>query len=268
MAASKTPLPDATVLGEYAIAAAENARRLLTDAETLLTRGGFPTAYSLAVLAFEEAGKSWMSLVGLVMPGELRAEFPFGKLVSSHRDKLQAARMIAPWLTFITRGPDAAAAGLIEAIDAMEDRAREDDLAKQRGFYVDSADGAIWSPSQVKRDEARRIVATVRDVLDRSAPLMEPDFLRFIAAPPDDARAELDGFLSRFIACMQDDDAEAGFAVLAEFYSQMPGVGEMYEQHVRRIAVARSRPARTQPQKLPKAKRTGKPRPPRASGSG
>jgi AbiV family abortive infection protein len=256
MATTRTTLPEPAVLGEYAIAAAENARRLLTDAENLLTRGGFPTAYSLAVLAFEEAGKSWLSLVGLIMPGELRAEFPFGKMVASHREKLQAARTIAPWLAFITRGPDAAGAGLIEALDAMEDQAREDDLAKQRGFYVDCAGAAIWSPSQVKRDEARRMVATVRDVLDRAAPLMEPDFLRFIAAPPDDARAELDGFLSRFIPCVQADDAEAALAVLADMHTRMPGIGELYEQDVRRMSLARARPTRMQPPKLTRAQRS------------
>src|SRR5258706_4024787 len=57
MAITKTPLPDAAVLGEFAIVAAENARRLLTDAENLLTRGGWPTAHSLALLALEEAGQ-------------------------------------------------------------------------------------------------------------------------------------------------------------------------------------------------------------------
>jgi hypothetical protein len=46
MAITKTPPPDAAVLGEFAIVAAENARRLLTGAESLLTRGGWPTAHS------------------------------------------------------------------------------------------------------------------------------------------------------------------------------------------------------------------------------
>lgn len=168
---TKTPLPDAAVLAEFAIVAGTNARRLLTDAEHLLTRGGWPTAYSLAVLAFEEAGKSWLCLVGLLMPGELKAVFPFGELVGSHRYKLQAARMIAPFLAFIRGGVDAAVAAFTEAVDAMADLARRDDLAKQHGFYADCADGIIWNPSHVRRDEARAMVAKVRNVLDRSAPL-------------------------------------------------------------------------------------------------
>jgi AbiV family abortive infection protein len=84
MAANKTPLPDPAVLAEFAIVASENARRLLTDAENLLTRGGWPTSYSLAVLALEEAGKSWLCMIGLAMPGELKAEFPFREMVGSH----------------------------------------------------------------------------------------------------------------------------------------------------------------------------------------
>lgn len=43
MTTTMTTLPDAAVLGEVVIVAAENARRPLTDAENLLTRGGAPT---------------------------------------------------------------------------------------------------------------------------------------------------------------------------------------------------------------------------------
>jgi AbiV family abortive infection protein len=53
------PAPDLNELGELAITAARNARRLLNDAELLLARGRLPTANSLSVLAFEEAGKAW-----------------------------------------------------------------------------------------------------------------------------------------------------------------------------------------------------------------
>jgi AbiV family abortive infection protein len=53
-----TTVPDLDALGAFALAAARNARRLLGDAELLLKRGKAPSAYSLAVLAFEEAGKS------------------------------------------------------------------------------------------------------------------------------------------------------------------------------------------------------------------
>lgn len=262
MAKTKTPLPDASVLAEFAIVAGKNARRLLTDAEHLLTRGGWPTAYSLAVLAFEEAGKSWLCLVDLLMPGELKAMFPYGELVGSHRYKLQAARTIAPFLVFIRGGVDAAVAAFTEAIDAMADLARRDDLAKQHGFYADRADGIIWNPSQIRRDEAMAIVAKVRDVLDRSAPLMDPGFIRFMAAMLADGDPELDAFVSRIMACAREDDVDGVLAAVADLYEQMPGIGEFYEQDVRRMALERACPARTRPRKLPRAERARKTGPP------
>jgi hypothetical protein len=46
---SKTAqVPDMDVLGDFAIAAAKNARRLLDDAELLANRGRWPLAYSVA----------------------------------------------------------------------------------------------------------------------------------------------------------------------------------------------------------------------------
>jgi AbiV family abortive infection protein len=256
MVATKIPLPEPKVLGEFAVVAAANSRRLLTDAENLLARGGWGTAYSLAVLAFEEAGKSWLCLIGLIMPGELKAAFPFGELVSSHLYKLQAARMIAPMLAFIMGGPDAAMTGFMEAIEALDDLAREDNRAKQRGIYADFQEGMIWDPARVKRGQARDMVAKVRDLLDRSAPLAEPGFLRFMADPPADARGELDDFLSRFIACARDDDFAGAMSVLAELHALMPGIGEMFVQDARRMALARAQPARSQPRKLTRAQRT------------
>ena len=53
-------VPGLDVLGDFAIAAANNSRRLLEDAELLASRGRWPGAYSYAILAFEEAGKAWL----------------------------------------------------------------------------------------------------------------------------------------------------------------------------------------------------------------
>lgn len=59
----------------------------------MLMRSGWSMAYSVTVLVFEEVGKSLLSVVGPVIPGELNAEFPFGELVGRHRYKLQGARL-------------------------------------------------------------------------------------------------------------------------------------------------------------------------------
>ena len=47
-----------TALAGGALAALANAKRLLKDAQALLALGSAPTAYSLAVLAIEEASKA------------------------------------------------------------------------------------------------------------------------------------------------------------------------------------------------------------------
>ncbi len=49
-------------------AAEENARSLVSDAEVLLSAGRWPRAYSLAVLAHEEFGKSLMAFALFSIP--------------------------------------------------------------------------------------------------------------------------------------------------------------------------------------------------------
>lgn len=186
------------------------------------------------------------------------AEFPFGELVGSHLHKLQAARLIGPLLASIKGGPDAAIADFIDAIEAMEGLARQDNLAKQRGFYADCRDGVIWNPSQIKRDEARTMMARVQDIIEASSPLTDPGFLRFMAAPSADAKTEIEGFMSRLFASARDDDLDGALGVVAELYSRMDGIGEVFERDARRMALTRSQGNRTQPRKLPRAQRTGK----------
>ena len=68
------PVPDLDALGDFALAAVRNARRLLDDdADLLLRRGRWPSAYSLAVLAFEEAGKAWMCIIAMMVPDDVPA---------------------------------------------------------------------------------------------------------------------------------------------------------------------------------------------------
>ncbi len=149
-------------------------------------------------------------------------------------------------------------ADFIDAIEVMEDLARADNLAKQRGIYADCQDRMIWNPSQIKRDEARTMVARVRDIIDGSAPLTDPGFLRFIAGPPDDAKTEIEGFMSHLLASARNDDLDGAMGAVTELHSRMDGIGEAFEQDVRRMALARSQGIRTQPRKLPRAQRTGK----------
>jgi hypothetical protein len=106
---TKLPVPNLDALGELANEAAANARRLLTDADILIRRRRWPTAYSLAVLAFEEAGKAWLCVNAMFMPDEVRPDFPFGEFLGGHLWKLTAARGMADMLAFIRGGPEAPA---------------------------------------------------------------------------------------------------------------------------------------------------------------
>lgn len=99
-----TPVPHLDVLGELAIKAARNARRLLDDAELLLRRGRWPTAYSVAVLAFEEAGKAWLCVIAMMVPDDTRQDYPFAGMIGAHLDKLMAAHAMAHMHAFIKGG--------------------------------------------------------------------------------------------------------------------------------------------------------------------
>lgn len=133
-------VPDLDVLGDFAITSARNSRRL-NDAEVLASCGRYPTAYSTAVLAFEEAGKAWMTVIAMIAPDSVRAESPFRQLIRDHQDKLLAAHALARMLSRMRNG-EPVVAGLLADGDLLG-LAREHDKAKQRGFYSDVADRTV-----------------------------------------------------------------------------------------------------------------------------
>ena len=102
------------------------------------------------------------------------------------------------------------------------------------------------------------MVAKVRDVLDRSTPLLAPGFVRFLANPPAEAKAELDAFTARFAEALGATGPESALEDLANMYLESTGLPATLERDALRIAGARARPLRTQSKKLPRAKRTGR----------
>jgi len=116
-----TPVPDLDALGDLALAAARNARRLLGDAEVLLKPGRWPSAYSLAVLALEEAGKAWMCVTAMMVPDNVRPEWPHGELIAKHADKLMAAHVVAHLFASVDTGDDmiASLAEISENLDEL-----------------------------------------------------------------------------------------------------------------------------------------------------
>lgn len=119
--------------------AANNARRLVEDAELLLASGRFPTACSLAALAIEEAGKvSILRELALAKSDEdVRHSW---KRYRSHTQKNVS------WLL-----PQLAASGASKLADfrpLFEDGAEHPELldqVKQLGFYTDCLGKAHWS---------------------------------------------------------------------------------------------------------------------------
>jgi AbiV family abortive infection protein len=160
--ANMRPVPDLDALGDFGLAAARNARRLLEDAELLLKRGRSPSAYSLAVLAFEEAGKAWMCVMAMMVPDDVRPDWPHGDLISRHVDKLMAAHVMACIFTSANNGRDVIAS-LGDIGESLEELAREHNRAKQRGLYIDLTDDTIWDPASITKEEAKRLLVMVRD---------------------------------------------------------------------------------------------------------
>jgi AbiV family abortive infection protein len=195
-----TPVPDADTLSGFSKLAADTARSHLRAAESLLRGEFWGQARSIAVIAFEEAGKAWLSVMAMLSPDELKQQFPFGDLEWNHQWKLGAARSMRKLLAIVRSGDDLSP-NAAEALADLDALAREDNAAKQRGLYTDYADGALRSPADITEEQARAMVAVVEDVLDNAGPLIDfatvlwardnlpPAVLSFLQQPADAAHA-------------------------------------------------------------------------------
>jgi AbiV family abortive infection protein len=254
-----TPVPDLDTLGDLAITVAKNSRRLLDDADLLLKRGRWPTAYSLAVLAFEEAGKAWLCVTAMMVPAAAREEYPFAGMTGAHLDKLMAAHAMAHMHAFL-RGGASAPKTMINVGEDLETLAREHNRAKQRGLYADLSDGIIWSPDQVTKSEAARMVATVRGLLDHGGYLADPEFIAWLAQGTEEVQSHVDAFWGRFISGWQLGGPD-GMAAAVEGYMDEIGAVEglremMQEEDARRLAESRpGKSRRTQPRRRSRRRR-------------
>jgi len=254
-------VPDLDAIGDLAITAAKNSRRLLHDAELLLSRGRWPTAHAIAVLAFEEAGKAWLCVVAMLMPDDARDEFPFGDLDWDHRWKLGAAHGMAAMLAFI-RADSNAPPAIMRAADELEALARQDNEAKKRGFYADCADGVVWDPAGVSKSDAARTVAAVSDVLDHGGVLADPKFITWLAAMPEELKPERDAFWDRLLSGWEQNGNDGIASAFMEFVGEIGSVEEMrqmFQDDARRLAISGPpKPRRVQPRKPPPRSRRSK----------
>lgn len=251
-------MPDLGVLGDFAIIAARNSRRLLDDAELLATRGRYPSAYSTAVLAFEEAGKAWMTVIAMMAPDRLRAEFPFRELITDHENKLLAAFAMARMLQRMRAG-QSITAGVLTDSD-LPQLARQHNQAKLRGFYADIRDSVVWDPISIGKDEARRMIASVRRVLDEGGILADPEFISFLVSTPADFRSAMDGYFGILLAGAEHGPEKTA----AELQASMDQLGAtpdelrqmILDDDIRRAAAAKAAPPeRVQPRRLSRARR-------------
>lgn len=149
-------------IAEGMTAAAENAARLVEDAEVLLARGSFATAVSLAALAIEEAGKDSI-LRALAVARTDEEVLGCWKSYRSH------TRKNAAWIL-----PDlfASSARQLEDFRPMfaedSDHTAILDNVKQLGFYTDCLGKAHWSrPTDVIDKEFAEQLVFAAKVMSR-----------------------------------------------------------------------------------------------------
>jgi AbiV family abortive infection protein len=214
-------VPDVGMLGDFAKASADTARSHLKAAQCLLHGEFWGPAHAIAVIAFEEIGKAWLSTIAMLSPNELREEFPFGDLERNHQVKLSAARSVRALLT-VVRGGEGAPRDVAEALADLEVLAREDNQAKQRGLYTDYVDGTIRRPDDITEEPARAMVAAVEDVLDNAGPLIG---LMTAMWAKDNVPASVRSFLGQAAEAVQAGDGTMTMFMETELRNMEPLAG-------------------------------------------
>jgi AbiV family abortive infection protein len=251
-------VPDLDGLSALALAAARNSQRLLDDAELLLKHGRRPSAYSLAVLAFEEAGKAWMSIVTMMVPPDIRPDWPHDDLIATHVDKLMAAHGMANMLASAYSGQDFMAS-LVNISENLEELAREHNQVKQRGLYVDLLDGTAWEPARITKGEAQRMVTIVRGLLDNGGYLTDPGFVAWLADETPEVLTIKQLVWGRFFTGLQQGGLEgmvASMRALMDETGATEGFPMMVREQAQQAVLARAAGnKRIQPRKLPRSQR-------------
>ena len=198
-----------------------------------------------------------MCVVAMMVPDDIRPEWPFGGLMAKHVDKLMAAHAMAHMLASASSGRDMITS-LAEVSENLEELAREHDKAKQRGFYADLLDGAVWEPASVKLDEARHMVGTVGSLLDHGGALADPEFIAWLASTDPDALGAKDALWGAFFSGFQQGGPEGMFAALRSLMDET-GATEGLPRMIReQAAIAPTGDAkRVQPRNLSRGQRRG-----------
>jgi hypothetical protein len=155
--------------------------------------------------------------LALVPPG-LRAQVPVRDLLGRH-DVKHAAGLVMHLLEFGKPGVAARVASAPRLADQLAQVAAEVDeanRAKQRGLYVDLADGELKRPSEVTEADARTALARAREVAGSAGPLCDPEALAVLADPPPEALRLAGLTFERYLESADPGGPEAAAAAAVE----------------------------------------------------
>ena len=219
-----------TELISCAVGAAVNARDLLGDAEWLSAGVRNARAYALAAFAVEEAGKA-VSLAALaVMPENLRARAPLGRMLEWHQLKLVGGMLIGA-MPFGGRAlpaqlaamPAGRIAGILDDAQVL---AQDLDRLKQHGLYADiDRSGQIRLPSEVSEPEVAAQLGQARRAVSAASLLLDPGIPAELAHPPAEsvelARALVGAFAEAGHSRTPKAAADVVLNAIGKFQKQM-----------------------------------------------
>ncbi|SRR5712691_4468219 len=173
-------------------AAADNAQSLLDDAEWLAGAGRYARAYSLSAMAVEEFGKSIALLTLSMLPRNVRAQAPVGRLLEWHHLKLVGGMLMAvlgvgpPDMTAtLTAMPGTRLEQILNTTGVFADDA---DVLKRRGLYADmDRHGRIQRPAEITEMEVSGQLAQARQVASSASLIRDPGVQSRFADPPAEA---------------------------------------------------------------------------------
>jgi len=213
-------------LAACAVGAAANAQGLLDDAELLSSAARHARAYSLAALAVEEAGKAAALFVLALMPRQLRARAPLGRMLQWHQLKLVGGMLIAA----VPFGPRTIAAQLlampqarvVEILDGAQALAQDLDCFKQRGLYADiDSGGRVRLPSEVADTDVPVQLCRARRAVSSASVLLDPDVQARLAHPPAEVVELCRALVSAFAEAGYSRTPEAAANVMLDAVSRL-----------------------------------------------
>jgi hypothetical protein len=153
-------------------------------------------------------------MAAVMMPPEVRAQTSLGVL--DHKVKLAFEEMSRIAVAWLMGGTNADLASVVSGLPTVT---AEDNLAKQRGLYVDYRDGHVRTPADVTPAAAKKAVARLRAAIKAAPQLTDAGFHQHLLQPDSETVTFMAAVWARFAAVLQiDDDAEA-VSAFTEFFA-------------------------------------------------